>query len=126
MEIDAERRRRGNATTIRSARCARWRSTALTRLASDPRSQAVFEVMLHESDSAGEMAPLTERKQRERRHCLTHVERVLQQAVSAGSCPATPIRRSPRRRCTRISVGMMHSWVLDPAAYDLARSGARA
>jgi TetR/AcrR family acrAB operon transcriptional repressor len=96
--------------------------TALTRLASDPRSQAVFEVMLHETDSAGEMAPLTERRQRERRHCLTHVERVLQQAVSGGQLPGDTDTPLAAQALHAYIGGLMNSWVLDPAAHDLACS----
>jgi len=96
--------------------------TALTRLACDPRSQAVFEVMLHETDSAGEMAPLTERRQRERRHCLTHVERVLQQAVSGGQLPGDTDTPLAAQALHAYIGGLMNSWVLDPAAHDLACS----
>ena len=95
---------------------------ALTRLATDPRSQAVFEVMLHETDSAGEMAPLTERRQRERRHCLTHVERVLQQAVSGGQLPGDTDTPLAAQALHAYIGGLMNSWVLDPAAHDLACS----
>jgi TetR/AcrR family acrAB operon transcriptional repressor len=96
--------------------------TALTRLARDPRSQAVFEVMLHETDSAGDMAPIIERKQRERRHCLTHVDRVLQQAVVAGQLPCDTDTPLAAQALHAYIGGLMNSWVLDPAAHDLARS----
>jgi TetR/AcrR family acrAB operon transcriptional repressor len=96
--------------------------TALTRLASDPRSQAVFEVMLHETESAGEMATITERKQRERRHCLTSVERVLQQAVEVGQLPKDTDTPLAAQALHAYIGGLMNSWVLDPAAHDLARS----
>ena len=96
--------------------------TALTRLASDQRSQAVFEVMLHESESAAEMAPITERKQRERRHCLTHVESVLQQAVTAGQLPQDTDAPLAAQALHAYIGGLMNSWVLDPGAHDLARS----
>jgi TetR/AcrR family acrAB operon transcriptional repressor len=96
--------------------------TVLTRLARDPRSQAVFEVMLHETDSLGEMAPLIERKQRERRHCLMHVERVLQQAVSGGQLPGDTDTPLAAQALHAYIGGLMNSWVLDPAAHDLACS----
>ena len=96
--------------------------TALTRLASDPRSQAVFEVMLHESESAAETAPITERKQRERRHCLTHVESVLQQAMTAGQLPQDTDAPLAAQALHAYIGGLMNSWVQDPGAHDLARS----
>ena len=95
---------------------------ALTRLACDPHSQAVFEVMQHETESAGDMASIAERKQRERTHCLTHVERVLRQAVPAGQLPDdTDVPLAARALHAYIG-GLMNSWVLDPGAHDLAAS----
>lgn len=96
--------------------------TALKRLACDPHSQAVFEVLQHESESAGEMASIAQRKQRERTHCLTHVERVLQQAVPAGQLPDdTDVPLAARALHAYIG-GLMNSWVLDPGAHDLSAS----
>jgi len=96
--------------------------TVLTRLARDPRSQAVFEVMQHECDFTGEMALLTQRKQRERRHCLTHVERVLQQAVATGQLPQDTDTAFAALALHAYIGGIMQSWVLDPAAHDLGSS----
>ena len=91
----------------------------LLRLARDPRSQAVFEVMLYESEHACEMAPITERKQRERRHCLVHVERVLQQAVAKGQIPEDTDTALATQALHAYIGGIMNNWVLDPDAYDL-------
>lgn len=91
----------------------------LLRLARDPRSQAVFEVMLYESEHACEMAPITERKQRERRHCLLHVERVLQQAVARRQMPGDTDTALAAQALHAYIGGIMNSWVLDPGAYDL-------
>jgi TetR/AcrR family transcriptional regulator, acrAB operon repressor len=93
---------------------------ALTRFACDPRSQAVFEVMLHESGRADEMAPIGERKQRERRHCLVHVEHVLQRAVARGQLAADTDTALAAQAMHAYIGGIMNNWVLDPAAYDLA------
>jgi TetR/AcrR family acrAB operon transcriptional repressor len=92
---------------------------ALTRLATDPRSQAVFEVMLHESAESVEMAAIAERKQRERRQCLVHVERVVQQAVDCGQLPEDTDASLAARAMHAYIGGIMQDWVLDPAAYDL-------
>jgi TetR/AcrR family acrAB operon transcriptional repressor len=98
--------------------------TALTRLARDPRSQAVFEVMFHKCEGAGELASITERKQRERRRCLVQVERVLQQAVRAGQLPADTDTTLATQALHAYIAGIMHEWVLDPGAYDLATAAA--
>ena len=94
--------------------------TALTRLARDPRSQAVFEVMFHKSEASAELAPIAERKQRERRHCLTQVERVLLQAVAKGQLADDTDTALAAQALHAYIAGIMHEWVLDPTAYDLA------
>lgn len=94
--------------------------TALSRLAGDPRSQAVFEVMFHKSERADDLAPDTARKQRERRHCLVQVERVLEQAVRKGQLPKDADTALATQALHAYIVGIMHEWVLDPAAFDLA------
>jgi len=94
--------------------------TALSRLARDPRSQAVFEVMFHKSERAAELAPIAARKQRERRHCLTHVERVLQQAIGKDQLPKETDTALAAQVLHAYIAGIMHEWVLDPTAYDLA------
>jgi TetR/AcrR family acrAB operon transcriptional repressor len=94
--------------------------TALSRLAGDPRSQAVFEVMFHKSERSAELAPIAERKQRERRHCLTQVERVLQQAVAKEQLPSDTDTGLATQALHAYIAGIMHEWVLDPASFDLA------
>jgi TetR/AcrR family acrAB operon transcriptional repressor len=98
--------------------------TALSRLAGDPRSRAVFEVMFHTCERIPELAPIAERKQRERRRCLTAVERVLQQAVQAGQLPADTDTALATQALHAYIAGIMHEWVLDPRAYDLATAAA--
>ncbi|MEO9135284.1 MAG: TetR family transcriptional regulator [Casimicrobiaceae bacterium] len=95
-------------------------SAALSRLAGDPRSQAVFEVMFHKSEGAAELAPVTERKQRERRHCLAQVERVLQQAVRKGQLAKDTDTALATQALHAYIAGIMHEWMLDPTAFDLA------
>lgn len=96
--------------------------TALQRLAGDPRSQAVFEVMFHGSDRGTELTPVTARKQRERRHCFLQVERVLAQAVQMGQLPSDTDVPLAAQALHAYIVGIMHEWVLDPDAFDLARA----
>lgn len=95
---------------------------ALTRLASDPRAQAVFEVMLHEGERTAVIPSMVERKQRERRHCLVHVERVMRQAVAAKQLPDDTDTSLATQALHAYIGGIMNNWVLDPSAYDLASS----
>jgi TetR/AcrR family acrAB operon transcriptional repressor len=97
---------------------------ALSRLARDPRAQAVFEVMLHESEHMAGIPSLTERKRRERRHCLVHVESVMQQAVAAGQLPADTDTGLATQAMHAYIGGLMNNWVLDRTAYDLSASAA--
>src|SRR5262245_14442221 len=95
-------------------------TTALTNLASDPRAQAVFEVLFHKCELTGELAPLAQRRQRERSLCLTYVERVLQQAVEAGQLPADTDTALATHALHAYIGGLMRDWVMDKRAYDLA------
>ena len=94
--------------------------TALSRLAGDLRSQAVFEVMFHTCERSTEMSAVAERTQRERGHCLMQVERVMQQAVLRGQLPEDTDTRLATQALHAYIAGIMHEWVLEPAAFDLA------
>lgn len=95
---------------------------ALTRLACDARSQAVFDVMYHNSEKAAGLAPIAERRQRERRECLVHVEHVLLQAVAKGQLPGDTDTALATQALHAYIGGVMREWVADPAAFDLATS----
>jgi len=72
---------------------------ALTHLAEDPRTQAVFEIMFHRSELAGEMSGVADRHDRD-------------------CCNARAITASTQAMHAFVT-GVMHEWTLDPAAYDL-------
>jgi TetR/AcrR family acrAB operon transcriptional repressor len=95
---------------------------ALTRLACDARSQAVFDVMYHNSEKAAELAPIAERRERGRRECLVHVERMLVQAVAKGQLPGDSDTALATQALHAYIGGLMREWVADPAAFDLATS----
>ena len=80
--------------------------------------------MFHKCERAAELAPIAERKQRERRRCLAAVERVLQQAVQAGQLPPDTNTALATQALHAYMAGIMHEWVLDPGAYDLATAAA--
>lgn len=96
--------------------------TALMRLASDTRSQAVFDVMYHNSEKAAALAPIALRKQRERRECLVHVERVLAQAVAKGQLPGDTDTALATQALHAYIGGVMRAWSADPASFELAAS----
>ena len=95
---------------------------ALTRLATDPRTQAVFEIVFHKCELVGELGPIATRRDRERCDCLTHVESIVELAVEEGQLPADTDTRLATKTMHAYMGGIMREWVLDPAAFDLARA----
>jgi TetR/AcrR family acrAB operon transcriptional repressor len=93
---------------------------ALTRLATDPRSQAVFEVLCDRNQLTADLAAIGERCRRERSVCLSHVELLLQQAVDAGQMPTDTDTALATRALHAFVSGLMREWVADKSAYDLA------
>ena len=59
---DAGLRRRRAAAPIRSARCATLAVMGLTRLATDARTQAVFDVIFHKCEFTADLAPVALRQ----------------------------------------------------------------
>lgn len=93
---------------------------ALTRLATDPRAQAVFEVIFHKTEMTGELAEIAGRQERDRCDCLSNVESILEQAVTRGQLPADTDTALATRLLHAYVSGIMRQWVLDKDAYDLA------
>jgi TetR/AcrR family acrAB operon transcriptional repressor len=93
---------------------------ALTRLATDPRTQAVFEVIFHKAELTGELAEIAGRQERDRCNCLSSIGAIMEQAVQAGQLPADTDTSLARRVLHACVSGIMREWVLDKAAYDLA------
>jgi TetR/AcrR family acrAB operon transcriptional repressor len=93
---------------------------ALTCLATDPRAQAVFEVIFHKCELTGELAEIAGQRDRERCDCLLNVEGLMQQAVASGQLPADTDTALATRLLHACVAGIMREWVLDKDAYDLA------
>jgi TetR/AcrR family acrAB operon transcriptional repressor len=91
----------------------------LTRLATDPRTQAVFEVVF-KTELTGDMAQIAGRQERDRCDCLASVEAILQQAVKAGQLPEDTDTALATRIMHGFLIGIMREWVRDKNAYDLA------
>ena len=93
---------------------------ALTRLATDARAQAVFEVIFHKAELTGELSDIAGRQERNRCDCLSSVEAILEQAVTAGQLPPDTDTALATRLLHAFVSGTMREWVLDKDAYDLA------
>jgi len=94
----------------------------LTRLATDARTQAVFDVIFHKCEFAAEFAAVALRRHATDSGCLVSVERLLKQAVAIGQLPRETDTGLAARCMNAFMVGVMHEWVERPDAYDLARS----
>lgn len=94
----------------------------LTMLASDLRTQAVFDVIFHKCEFAAGMASVAKRQHSADSGCLANVERLLKQAVMLGQLPRDTDTRLAARCMNAYIVGVMHEWVQQPGAYDLKRA----
>jgi len=97
----------------------------LTMLASDPRTQAVFDVIFHKCEFAAGMASVAERQHSTCDGCLVNVERLLKQAIARGQLPRDTDTQLAARCMNAFVVGVMHEWVQRPNAYDLKRAAPR-
>ena len=95
---------------------------ALTALATDARAQAVFEVIFHKTELTGELASVAGQRESERCQCLSHVGRLVQQAVAVEQLPSDTDTDLTARLLHACVAGIMREWVLDKTAYDLAAS----
>ena len=93
---------------------------ALIQLTRDPRAQAVFQVVFQTCGSSAELAPLESTKERERGQCLAHVEMLVSRAVAAAQLPADTDVTLAAHALHAYVMGLMHAWVQQPHAFDLA------
>lgn len=123
LPIDAALERAGEeAQTDPLGALRRFAVDALTRLATDERTQAVFEILFHKCELVGELAEDPTGAQSEgRRECLRSVERLFALAVERGQLPEGADPALAAHTMHAYVIGLMHEWVLDPSAYDLAK-----
>ncbi len=86
----------------------------LARLATDARTQAVFDVIFHKCEFAAEFAAVAERRHATDSGCLANVERLLKQAVERRQLPRDADTRLAARCLNAFMVGVMHEWVQRP------------
>jgi TetR/AcrR family transcriptional regulator, acrAB operon repressor len=94
----------------------------LTRLATDPHTQAVFDVIFHKCELAGDALSVQRRQHTADSGCLVNVERLLKQAVAKGQLPRDTDTELAAHCMSAFMVGVMHEWVQAPDAYDLERA----
>jgi TetR/AcrR family transcriptional regulator, acrAB operon repressor len=94
---------------------------ALTQVAVSTQQQTVFDILFHKCEKTGEMAPMFEREKESRNECHGKFESLLRQAVKLGQLPADTNIKLTMQALHGFTVGLMHEWLLDPTAYDLAK-----
>ena len=94
----------------------------LQRLATNARTQAVFDVIFHKCEFAAEFASVAGRRHATDTGCLANVVRILKQAVEIGQLPRNTDTELAARCLNAYMVGVMHEWVQRPEAYDLAKA----
>jgi TetR/AcrR family transcriptional regulator, acrAB operon repressor len=92
---------------------------ALQSLATDPRAQNVFEIVFHKSELVDDLAGIATTQAKERGTCLAQIEEIVRQSAALGQLPADVDPQLATQGLHALMVGIMHEWVLDPAAYDL-------
>jgi len=93
---------------------------ALTHLATEPRARAFFEIIFHKSELVGEMEQLASRHEHECESARHRIEAVLREAVALHELPAYTDTTIASHVVHGAIIGLMHEWVIDPKAYDLA------
>src|SRR5258707_1520356 len=94
---------------------------ALRHLATDPRAQAVFEVIFLKTEMCGELGEIVGRRDRERCDCLLHVEKLVRRAMDLGQLPADTDPVLATQLLQACIGGFMREGGVAPASYDLAR-----
>lgn len=92
---------------------------ALAHLSCDARTHAVFEIMFHRSELAGELAGVADRHDRDCAHARACVETVFRRAVAAGELPPDTDTALATFAMYAYVTGLMHEWTLEPGARDL-------
>ena len=93
---------------------------ALIHLATDSRAQAFFEIIFHKSELVGEMERLAHRHERESKSARKRIEAILRRAIAQRELPADTDPVIAAHVVHGFVIGLMHEWVIDPSAYDLA------
>jgi TetR/AcrR family acrAB operon transcriptional repressor len=95
------------------------------RLATNARTQAVFDVIFHKCEFAREVRVGRRRRHATDRGCLANVERLLKQAVDMRQLPADTDTELAAACLNAYMVGVMHEWVQRPEATICAQARRR-
>jgi TetR/AcrR family acrAB operon transcriptional repressor len=91
----------------------------LTRTATDPQCQRVFEIVCHKCEYVDEMAELKARHLECRAECLAEMERAFAKAIEQKQLPPTVDARRAAVVLHALIDGLIANWVLDPSYHPL-------
>ncbi len=92
----------------------------LTEIATNPRTRAVLEILLHKVERADALASGVPRPEEMDRHCLRSVEQVIRRAISQGSLPGDTDPALAATAMHGYVSGIIEMWLGEPRTFDLA------
>jgi TetR/AcrR family acrAB operon transcriptional repressor len=98
----------------------------LQRVVEDAQVRRVFEIATHKVEYVDELTKVRERHLEMRRDYMQVLERTLKSAQRLGQLQRQPPARQIAIGLHALLDGLIQNWMLDPAAFDLQRVGARA
>ena len=99
---------------------------ALHKTATDAQTQRVFEVATHKVEYVDELSAVRERHCRVRRDCLAQMQRSLSLAAGRRGVRLPVPAAVAAQGLHALIDGLIQNWLLEPAAFDLQRTGRRA
>ncbi len=97
----------------------------LEQVACDPRTQRIFEILLHKCELTVESCDLRAQRSAHQREAQSKIEGFLGEAMACGQLPRTthlPLAASSLNACID---GTISHWLLNPQAYALANEAPR-
>lgn len=95
---------------------------ALTRTATDPQCQRVFDVVTHKCEYLNEMAGVKRRISSVEKGCIDRAEKAIRNAVKRGQLPAGVNARLAAIGLDAMLYGLISKWLADQDYFALARN----
>jgi TetR/AcrR family transcriptional regulator, acrAB operon repressor len=92
----------------------------LTEIATNPRTRAVLEILLHKIERAGRLASCAPQPDEMDRHCLRSLQQVMCRAIAQDLLPADTDPLLAATAMHGYVSGIIEMWLGEPRAFDLA------
>lgn len=98
------------------------RSLHVVRLLADnPRTQRVFDIVIHKAELVDDMLPIRDQHLECRQKCLTRIEDDIRNAIEKKELPEHIDAHSAAIGFHSLIDGLFCNWVLNPAGFDLPK-----